>query len=53
MTAVAGDFYWFMAVDSNRVGFLVADVFGHGVPAALVASWQWSPWHPAQMIREP
>jgi sigma-B regulation protein RsbU (phosphoserine phosphatase) len=38
MTAVAGDFYWFMAVDPNRVGFLVADVSGHGVPAALIAS---------------
>ena len=38
MTAVAGDFYWFMAVDPNRTGFLVADVSGHGVPAALIAA---------------
>jgi sigma-B regulation protein RsbU (phosphoserine phosphatase) len=38
MTAVAGDFYEFIAVDQNRAGFLVADVCGHGVPAALVAS---------------
>jgi sigma-B regulation protein RsbU (phosphoserine phosphatase) len=38
MTAVAGDFYEFVPVDSNRVGFLVADVTGHGVPAALIAS---------------
>jgi sigma-B regulation protein RsbU (phosphoserine phosphatase) len=38
MTAVAGDFYEFIPVDQNRVGFLVADVTGHGVPAALVAS---------------
>jgi phosphoserine phosphatase RsbU/P len=38
MTAVAGDFYWFIAVDPHRVGFLVADVSGHGVPAALIAS---------------
>jgi sigma-B regulation protein RsbU (phosphoserine phosphatase) len=38
MTAVAGDFYWFIAVDPNRVGLLVADVSGHGVPAALIAS---------------
>jgi sigma-B regulation protein RsbU (phosphoserine phosphatase) len=38
MTAVAGDFYDFLTVDENRTGFLVADVTGHGVPAALIAS---------------
>jgi sigma-B regulation protein RsbU (phosphoserine phosphatase) len=38
MTAVAGDFYEFLPVDRNRAGFLVADVSGHGVPAALIAS---------------
>jgi sigma-B regulation protein RsbU (phosphoserine phosphatase) len=38
MTAVAGDFYWFIALDPNRGGFLVADVSGHGVPAALIAA---------------
>lgn len=38
MTAVAGDFYEFVIVDPNRTGFLVADVSGHGVPAALIAS---------------
>lgn len=38
MTAVAGDFYDFIQVDGNRLGVLVADVSGHGVPAALVAS---------------
>ena len=38
MTAVAGDFYDFLEVDDRRVTILVADVSGHGVPAALIAS---------------
>jgi phosphoserine phosphatase RsbU/P len=38
MTAVAGDFYEFVRIDENRIGFLVADVSGHGVPAALIAA---------------
>jgi phosphoserine phosphatase RsbU/P len=38
MTAVAGDFYDFCVVDRHHLGVLVADVTGHGVPAALVAS---------------
>ena len=38
MTAVAGDFYEFLVIDDYRAGFLVADVSGHGVPAALIAS---------------
>jgi sigma-B regulation protein RsbU (phosphoserine phosphatase) len=38
MSAVAGDFYEFIPVDQDRVGCLVADVCGHGVPAALIAS---------------
>ena len=38
MTSVAGDFYDFIVVDRQRAGFLVADVSGHGVPAALIAS---------------
>jgi sigma-B regulation protein RsbU (phosphoserine phosphatase) len=38
MTAVAGDFYEFIPVDPYRVGVLIADVSGHGVPAALIAA---------------
>jgi sigma-B regulation protein RsbU (phosphoserine phosphatase) len=38
MTAVAGDFYDFLVADQTQAGLLVADVSGHGVPAALIAS---------------
>jgi len=38
MAAVAGDFYDFVVLDSQRVGIFVADVSGHGMPAALIAS---------------
>jgi phosphoserine phosphatase RsbU/P len=38
MSAVAGDFYEFLVVDKRHVGVLIADVSGHGVPAALIAS---------------
>ena len=38
MTAVAGDFYEFLPAEDGGLGLLVADVSGHGVPAALIAS---------------
>ncbi|MBB5342480.1 PP2C family protein-serine/threonine phosphatase [Tunturibacter empetritectus] len=38
MTAVAGDFYDFLIADQTQAGLLIADVSGHGVPAALIAS---------------
>jgi len=38
MSAVAGDFYDFVQLDEHHLGVLVADVTGHGVPAALISS---------------
>jgi sigma-B regulation protein RsbU (phosphoserine phosphatase) len=38
MTSVAGDFYDFIVVDGSHIGILMADVSGHGLPAALIAS---------------
>jgi sigma-B regulation protein RsbU (phosphoserine phosphatase) len=38
MTSVAGDFYDFIVADDRQAGILIADVSGHGVPAALIAS---------------
>jgi sigma-B regulation protein RsbU (phosphoserine phosphatase) len=38
MASVAGDFYDFIIVDEHHVGILIADVTGHGLPAALIAS---------------
>jgi phosphoserine phosphatase RsbU/P len=38
MTSVAGDFYDFLVADEKQAGLLIADVAGHGVPAALIAA---------------
>lgn len=38
MTAVAGDFYDYVVAGKDAAGLLIADVSGHGVPAALIAS---------------
>ena len=38
MTSVAGDFYDFIVVDDKHLGILVADVSGHGLASALIAS---------------
>jgi sigma-B regulation protein RsbU (phosphoserine phosphatase) len=38
MTSVAGDLYDYLIADDLHAGLLIADVSGHGVPAALIAS---------------
>jgi sigma-B regulation protein RsbU (phosphoserine phosphatase) len=38
MSGVAGDFYGFPKVLPNSLGIILADVMGHGVAAALIAS---------------
>ncbi|MCC5815135.1 MAG: SpoIIE family protein phosphatase [Leptospira sp.] len=38
MEQVGGDFFDFHLINDQRIGVIIADVSGHGVPAALVAS---------------
>ena len=38
MSSVAGDFYDFLVVDEKHIAILIADVSGHGLPSALIAS---------------
>jgi sigma-B regulation protein RsbU (phosphoserine phosphatase) len=53
-SSVAGDLYDFVAADGTRVGVLVADVAGHGVPAALIASMvKVAVWSHARLADDP
>ena len=36
---VGGDFYDFLPVGENKLGIVIADVMGKGMPAALTMSW--------------
>ncbi len=38
MAAVADDFYDFLLAGERQLGLFIADVSGHGIPAALIAS---------------
>ena len=37
-TSVAGDLYDFLVADNDKAGLFIADVSGHGVPAALIST---------------
>ncbi|MGD0735895.1 MAG: PP2C family protein-serine/threonine phosphatase [Terracidiphilus sp.] len=58
MTSVAGDLYDFLLSADRQAGLLIADVSGHGVPAALIASMvkmaattqRANAAHPAQLL---
>ena len=38
MQIIGGDFYDFHEIDEKRIGVFIADISGHGVPAAIIAS---------------
>ncbi len=38
MSEIGGDFYDFHQFDEKRIGVFIADVTGHGVPAALIST---------------
>ena len=38
LTEVSGDFYDYFTIGSNKLGLMVCDVSGHGVPAALIGA---------------
>ncbi len=37
-TELAGDYYDVIAIDDNKIGFLIIDVMGHGARSALIVS---------------
>ena len=57
-STVAGDLYEFLVAGDHQAGLLIADVSGHGVPAALIASMvkmaatsqRGQAAHPAQLL---
>lgn len=51
---IGGDYYAIARIDADRYGFLVADVMGHGVPAALYTMYLSSIWTAQQgLLGEP
>lgn len=60
MNSVAGDLYDFLLANDREAGLLIADVSGHGVPAAMIAamvkmaadSRKAQAAHPAALLRE-
>lgn len=48
---VSGDYYDLISVSPNRLGIIIADVEGKGMPGALFANLLRSTAHPRQIIR--
>lgn len=38
MTMIGGDYYHFFPISDRKLGVFIADVSGHGIPAALISS---------------
>lgn len=52
MEKIGGDFYNFAEIDENRMGLLLADVSGHGIPAAVIAAMVQVSFNVLQPYRE-